>query len=79
MKTCNKCGVEKELTEFSKNNHIKDGLQSRCRQCCSEAQAAYKATPTGADAIKRAGDTYYAKQKKKRLAVRMLKKDAEEK
>ena len=33
MKTCTKCGVTKELSEFSKNALAKDGLQSRCKQC----------------------------------------------
>lgn len=32
MKTCNKCGIEKELTEFHKR---KDGHAYTCKMCCS--------------------------------------------
>ena len=33
MKVCSKCKVEKELSEFSKCNKVKDGLSSRCKSC----------------------------------------------
>jgi lysine/ornithine N-monooxygenase len=33
MKTCTKCGVEKELTEFSKRKNVKDGRTSQCKKC----------------------------------------------
>ena len=32
-KCCNKCGVEKPLTEFSKCKNTKDGLQYKCKSC----------------------------------------------
>lgn len=38
MKTCNKCGVEKELNDFNKNKTMKDGLEPWCRECRSEAR-----------------------------------------
>jgi hypothetical protein len=33
MKKCNKCKVEKPLTEFHKNKSRKDGLQLKCKIC----------------------------------------------
>jgi len=36
MKICTKCGVEKDFSEFDKNNRSKDGLISRCKVCRAE-------------------------------------------
>lgn len=36
MKTCTKCKVEKELSEFSKSKRSKDGFQSHCKDCVKE-------------------------------------------
>lgn len=36
MKVCNKCGVEKELEEFTIDKRIKSGKQGICRECCSK-------------------------------------------
>lgn len=33
MKKCNKCGIEKELSEFGKDKARKDGLKSICKVC----------------------------------------------
>lgn len=33
MKTCNKCGIEKDLSCFGKNKVMKDGLHSSCKEC----------------------------------------------
>ncbi len=33
MKKCSKCGVEKELAEFSKDKGKRDGLRSQCKAC----------------------------------------------
>jgi len=33
MKTCSKCGQEKELGEFGKNKNAKDGLLGKCKEC----------------------------------------------
>ena len=35
-KTCCKCGSEKSLDRFYKNNRTKDGLCSRCSKCLKE-------------------------------------------
>lgn len=32
-KTCAHCGQEKPVTEFYKDSHTKDGLQSWCKKC----------------------------------------------
>ena len=32
-KICSKCGIEKDTSEFQKNNHNKDGLRGWCRSC----------------------------------------------
>jgi len=35
-KTCTKCGVEKDVSEFGKNKCRKDGLQEWCKSCRKE-------------------------------------------
>ena len=42
MKTCTKCGEVKALAAFSKDKGKKDGLHGVCKQCRSDAYAAYK-------------------------------------
>ena len=39
MKQCNKCSIEKPLSEFSKCSRLKDGLQAYCKQCVKETNA----------------------------------------
>jgi hypothetical protein len=36
MKKCNKCSVEKQLNEFSKDSKGKYGVKSQCKQCIKE-------------------------------------------
>ena len=45
MKTCTKCKVEKDESEFSKQTSRKDGLDYRCKSCLREYRQtdAYKA------------------------------------
>ena len=33
MKTCTKCNIEKETTEFTIERRSKDGLRSSCKEC----------------------------------------------
>ena len=47
MKTCSKCGVEKPLTEFSKNRSRKDGLFHYCKPCSVAAARASASKPAG--------------------------------
>jgi len=35
MKICCECKVEKDLIYFNKNKNLKDGLNNRCKTCCS--------------------------------------------
>jgi hypothetical protein len=39
MKVCKVCGVEKDLTEYTKYQHSADGLHVKCRPCLSELKA----------------------------------------
>lgn len=41
MKTCSKCGVEKELGEFHRNKNTKDGRTVRCKTCAIAATLAW--------------------------------------
>ena len=41
MKTCNKCNIEKNESEFSKSNARQDGYQYQCKDC----QNSYRKTP----------------------------------
>lgn len=38
MKTCTRCGEEKSLSEYYKNNSQKSGLQSKCKPCHEKAK-----------------------------------------
>ena len=33
MKTCRRCGVEKEITEFVRRAHRADGYEANCKEC----------------------------------------------
>ena len=41
MKTCTKCKVDKEITEFSKDKQKKDGIYPSCKECESKAGRIY--------------------------------------
>lgn len=42
MKTCKKCGFEKDLTDFPIERRVKDGRGARCRKCLGEAVASWR-------------------------------------
>ena len=42
MKTCTKCKVEKNLTEFHKHSGVKDGYHTRCKMCVALYQVELK-------------------------------------
>lgn len=44
MKTCNKCGIEKEYNEFYKHKGYKDGLEANCKSCKKLYQCENKET-----------------------------------
>ena len=43
MKTCTKCGAEKALDLFHRRALSSDGLNARCKVCCSADSAAWRA------------------------------------
>ena len=43
-KICTKCKIEKELSEFSRDNSRKSGLYPRCKACCQEYCTKYRST-----------------------------------
>lgn len=49
MKTCSKCKVNKELTEFTKDASRPDGLDRHCRECKTAAKRAYLAQGNNAE------------------------------
>ena len=42
MKTCTKCGVEKELSEFCNDNTHKYGVSGTCKECKKEYDKKYR-------------------------------------
>jgi hypothetical protein len=43
-KTCTKCKIEKNESEFSKDNYKKDGLQNQCKECQKQYRRELKRT-----------------------------------
>lgn len=41
MKKCSKCGIEKELSEFSKRTHSIDGYRKDCKRCVADRNNKY--------------------------------------
>lgn len=60
MKTCTKCeiGYAATLECFPPDKRNRDGLQSRCRKCCSMASQKYHKTGKGKAAVKRVNKRY---------------------
>ena len=42
MKKCSKCGLEKNYSEFFKDNHLKSGYRADCKECHLIVQKLYK-------------------------------------
>ena len=47
MKYCTKCGELKAASEFYKDKKVKDGLQSKCKECRNIAKKEYYRTKKG--------------------------------
>lgn len=60
VKPCSRCKQIKPLAQFPADKRASSGRASRCNACMSEILAAYKATPEGAAARKRAQHKYQA-------------------
>jgi hypothetical protein len=43
-KVCSKCGVEKDLSKFSKDKRRKDGYRYGCKECDSKSVKKYRKT-----------------------------------
>jgi hypothetical protein len=63
-KTCIVCGAEKDISEFYKNPHVKDGHEGRCKECRKSYQADYR--KDNPEKIKQASVDYYASHKEER-------------
>jgi hypothetical protein len=44
MKVCSKCGIEKELNDFTRMTESKDGLKPWCKECVKEYNTKYLVT-----------------------------------
>ena len=60
MKRCTRCEQFKSLEVFPRDKRARDGRASRCNACMSEVLAAYRATPEGAEARRKAQEKYQA-------------------
>lgn len=70
MKTCNRCKQHKELSEFGKDKHSKDGNNPKCRQCCNDFQRGRKIE-------KRLYDQIYRQLNADRLSEKSRQRDPE--
>ena len=46
-KTCTKCGENKDLNDFSKDNRLKSGYRSTCKSCVSTQHKSFRKTKMG--------------------------------
>ncbi len=81
MKTCSKCKVEKESSEFYKDKHCKDGLCCRCKLCMREyentkagieVRRRYRSTTAGKETCRKAEAKYHQLNPEKRKAMRIV-------
>ena len=71
LKFCKKCGKYKPLSEFHRNNRMKDKHDNKCKECRSKYQREYKAK--NIDKVRAQGRVYYASSKEKRREYSMTK------
>ena len=69
FKFCKMCGKYKPLSEFHRNNRMKDKHDSKCKECRSKYQREYKAK--NIDKVRAQGRAYYASSKEKRCEYSM--------
>ena len=62
-KVCSKCGLEKSLSEFYKDNQKKDGLTSICKICTNNRVKIYK--EENSEKVKESKQKHYLKNKDK--------------
>lgn len=61
MKSCCECKIIKPLVEFNKNKNLKDGVNNRCKVCCSERNKTRYQNKK--DVIKQQTNIYYHNNK----------------
>lgn len=47
IKVCNKCNIEKKISEFPKNKKMVDGVIATCKKCVSKQKRNYRKTKAG--------------------------------
>lgn len=65
-KSCTKCGVEKDRSEFGKKTKRRDGLQSWCKNCLNADRAAYR--KANREKVKARNAAYYEANRERVLA-----------
>lgn len=74
MKTCTKCGIEKELTEFTRDKQKKDGLRPSCKSCENVGEKLTVIRNDGMKACTKCGlekqITEFSKDKQKKCGLR---------
>jgi len=64
-KTCTKCGAEKDVSEFNKDNQKKDGYRSSCKVCSKKYADEY--TRLHRDMKNASSREYYHKTREKQI------------
>ena len=66
MKTCSRCKIKKEQSEFNVRRASKDGLCGQCRKCSQESLRAYQKTEKGREALQKYKQTITGKEARQR-------------
>jgi hypothetical protein len=79
MKTCKRCGIEKDESEFHNQKNYKDGLDPKCKQCRKEVSEEYN--QKNADRLREYRRNYYHREgvKKARREAYLKKQKKHEK
>jgi len=66
VKYCKKCNTNKDISEFYKNKHHKDGLTSYCKKCHSEISCQYAKTKKGKEIVNKSAKKWQRGKGKKK-------------
>lgn len=78
MKRCTKCKVEKNFSDFHKNNKAKDGFLTQCKECRNAHHRVYSKTPENKEKALERQKRWYEKNKDKILSDPKRKKKKRE-